>query len=183
MGIDCAHHSGIHVWEDHYLVEVIAPDTHKPLPDGREGELVITTLKREALPVIRYRTRDICAVISRERCACGRTHLRVSRFKGRTDDMLIVKGVNFYPSQIERILLAEPGVAHDYQITLERDSAGVEKISVVAEVYQPLGEEIKGRLAQRMHNEVGLRIPLNFVPAGSIPRPPGKAVRVVDCRD
>ena len=183
MGIDCSHHSGIHVWEDHYLVEVIDPVTQELLSDGREGELVVTTLKREALPVIRYRTRDISSILSREPCACGRTHLRVSRFKGRTDDMLIVKGVNFYPCQLERILLAEAGVAHDYQIILERDAAGVEKVSVVAEIYESLGKEVKGRLEQKIQEEIGLRISLTFVPAGSIPRPPGKAVRVVDRRE
>jgi len=119
MGIDCQVHNGIHIWEDHYIVEIIDPDTGKVLEDGQEGEMVITTLTREALPTIRYRTGDITSIVSREKCDCGRTHIRVDRFRGRTDDMLIYKGVKFYPSQIEKILLNFNEVAHDYQIILD----------------------------------------------------------------
>ena len=182
MGIDCPSHQGIHVWEDHYIVEVIDPNSGEVLPDGREGELVVTTIKREALPVIRYRTRDITAIISRNMCECGRTHLRLSRFKGRTDDMIIYKGAKFYPSQVEAMVFKERGVAHDYQIILERDSAGVEHIKLLVETTESLGRGVKEKLEEKIYNQLGLHIPLEFIPAGTLPREPGKAVRVVDRR-
>ncbi len=118
MGIDCQAHQGIHIWEDHYIVEIIDPDTGRVLPDGEEGEMVVTTLTRQGLPLIRYRTRDITRILSREKCDCGRTCLRVDRLKGRTDDMLKVKGVNFYPMQIEAILMRHKEVGPEYQIIL-----------------------------------------------------------------
>ena len=110
MGIECDARDGIHVWDDHYLPEIVEPATGRVLPDGERGELVVTTLTRQGLPLVRYRTRDITRVRSRERCACGRTGVRLDRFHGRTDDMVIFKGVNFYPSQVEQILLRQPGL-------------------------------------------------------------------------
>src|SRR5207244_1320760 len=107
MGIDCPAHAGIHVWQDHYLVEIVEPQTGRAVPDGETGELVITTLTREALPMVRYRTGDLTSVLCREPCDCGRTSLRLDRFRGRTDDMLIANGVNFYPKQVETLLLSE----------------------------------------------------------------------------
>ncbi|MBQ1337425.1 MAG: phenylacetate--CoA ligase, partial [Thermoguttaceae bacterium] len=109
LGMDCKDHSGIHVWEDHYYLEVVDPVTKKVLPDGQEGELVVTSLTREALPVIRFKTGDLTKIISREKCACGRTHVKIDQIAGRTDDMLIVKGVNFFPSQVEQALFEIPG--------------------------------------------------------------------------
>src|SRR5256712_8257839 len=116
LGIDCEARAGIHVWEDHYHVEVIDPATGAVVPDGREGELVVSTLTREGLPLVRYRTGDLTRVVSRERCGCGRTALRLDRLRGRTDDMVIFKGVNFYPRQIEQVLLRQPGLGPEYQI-------------------------------------------------------------------
>src|SRR6185436_12290311 len=105
LGIDCAARAGLHVWEDHYHVEIVDPAGGDPVPDGRQGELVVSTLTREGLPLVRYRTRDLTRVVSRERCACGRTALRIDRVRGRADDMVIFKGVNFYPGQVEAVLL------------------------------------------------------------------------------
>src|SRR5438093_6990952 len=112
--------SGLHGWEDHFLFEVIDPETLEPRPMGESGELVITTLTKEALPMIRYRTRDITR-LSREPCACGRSHVRIMRVTGRNDDMLIIRGVNVYPSQVEAVLIGLPGLAPHYQIVLTRD--------------------------------------------------------------
>lgn len=182
MGIDCAAHQGIHIWEDHYLVEIIDPKTGTVLDDGQEGELVVTTLTREALPLIRFRTGDITRIASRDRCACGRTHLRVNRFKGRTDDMIIYKGLNFYPLQIETLLLRQDGVAADYQIVLDHDARGNETLELVVETQQPLAEEQQLRIQRELHDYIGLSVSPRYVKAGELPRPPGKAVRVVDQR-
>src|SRR5213594_2186188 len=113
LGIDCLARAGVHVWEDHYLAEIVDPATGRPRPDGEEGELVVSTLTREGLPLVRYRTHDLTRVVSRARCVCGRTSLRLDRLRGRTDDMVIYKGVNFYPRQVEMVLLSQAGVEHD----------------------------------------------------------------------
>lgn len=182
MGIDCPAHEGIHVWEDHYLIEIVDPETGEPLPDGEPGEMVVSTLTREALPLIRFRTRDITRIVSREPCACGRTHLRVDRITGRTDDMLKVKGVNFYPRQVESILLRHKDVAFDYQIVLER-VAGADRFRLVVEVGRPDDSELSHRIASEVKDMLGLTPEVELVPVGHIERPPGKAVRVVDNRD
>src|SRR5258706_6858299 len=124
LGIECAARAGIHVWEDHYHVEIVDPVTGAACSDGREGELVVSTLTREGLPLVRYRTHDLTRVVSRAPCACGRTHLRLDRLHGRTDDMVIFRGVNFYPRQVESLLLKQPGVGHQYQIVLDRAPGG-----------------------------------------------------------
>jgi phenylacetate-CoA ligase len=182
MGIDCPAHQGIHVWEDHYIVEIIDPETGEPVPDGAPGEMVVTTLTREALPLIRFRTRDITRIVSREPCACGRTHLRVDRITGRTDDMLKVKGVNFYPRQVESLLLRHKNVALDYQIVLDR-VAGADHFRLVVETQQPDDAGLARRLTSEVHDLLGLTPEVELVPVGYIERPPGKAVRVVDYRD
>ncbi|MBI3913888.1 MAG: phenylacetate--CoA ligase [Chloroflexi bacterium] len=182
MGIDCAAHQGIHIWEDHYLAEIIDPKTGAVLNDGLEGELVITTLTREALPLVRFRTGDITRIAARDRCACGRTHLRVDRFKGRTDDMIIYKGVNFYPLQIEALFLRQDGIAADYQIVLDHDARGNETLELVVETQQSLAEEQQARIQRELRDYIGLSVTPRYVQAGELPRPPGKAVRVVDRR-
>ncbi len=181
LGIDCPAHEGIHIWEDHYLVEIVDPSTGDPLPDGEAGELVITTLTREALPLIRYRTRDITRVLSRAPCACGRTHLRVDRLTGRTDDMLKVKGVTFYPAQIEAILMGHERVAFDYQIVVER-VAGADRLRLVVESKAPEDDDLARRVAEEVHDTLGLTPQVELVPVGTVERRPGKAVRVVDRR-
>ncbi|TAH53412.1 MAG: phenylacetate--CoA ligase family protein [Chloroflexota bacterium] len=182
MGIDCAAHQGNHVWQDHYLVEIVNPQNGALLPDGQAGELVVTTLTRHALPLIRFRTGDVTRIISRERCDCGRTHLRLARFTGRCDDMIIFKGVNFYPSQIEQILLRHEGVAHDYHITLAYDTHGNETIELVVEQTNFIGEVERERIAREILDFVGLSVTPNYVAAGTLARPVGKAVRVIDKR-
>lgn len=182
MGIDCAAHQGVHIWEDHYLVEIIDSKTGVVLDDGKEGEMVVTTLTREALPLLRFRTGDITRVVSRERCACGRTHLRVDRFKGRSDDMIIYKGLNFYPSQVEALLLRHDGVAADYQIVLDRDERGNETLEIVVETATPLSSEQQARIQRELYDYIGLSVTPQFVKVGELPRPPGKAVRVIDKR-
>lgn len=180
MGIDCQARAGIHVWEDHYYVEVIDPLSGAPVPDGTEGELVVTTLTREGLPLVRYRTHDLTRVLSRERCACGRTHLRIDRLRGRTDDMVICKGVNFYPRQVEQLLLRHPGVSHEYQIVLEAD--GGERLTVLVEVEPAFDLATGERIRRELKDLLGLNPELQWLKPGEIPRPQGKAQRVLDKR-
>ena len=173
-GMDCEARCGIHVWEDQYITEIVDPVTGKPVPDGVVGEVVFTSLTREAIPVIRYRTRDLTRIISREKCACGRTSLRIDRIEGRCDDMLIVKGVNFFPKQVEQALMQIPGVLPEYQIILETENGVTDvRINVEAE------EGVTGFMVAKHLKEV-----LGFSPRGdvfkpgSLPRTEGKAQRV-----
>ncbi|HEX6510714.1 MAG TPA: phenylacetate--CoA ligase [Chloroflexota bacterium] len=178
MGIDCPAHAGIHVWEDHYLAEIVHPESGRPLLDGESGELVVTTLTREALPMVRYQTGDLTSILSRDRCDCGRTSLRLDRFRGRTDDMLIANGVNFYPEQIETLLLGEAAVGNQYRIVLTED-AGLDAVTVECEVSAEPDIE---RLQRRFLDLVGFRPRFRFFRPGEMERPEGKAVRVVDQR-
>ncbi len=181
LGIDCQAHEGLHVWEDHYLVEIVHPETGEPLPDGEEGELVVTTLTREGLPLIRYRTRDITRIISRERCSCGRTMLRLARLKGRTDDMLKVKGVNFYPRQIEEILMRHPETTPEYLIRIGK-KAGKDFIEILVE--SRLQEEsLRERLEEEIYNFLGFHARVKLLPEGELPRREGKAKRVEKVED
>jgi len=182
LGIDCAAHAGIHVWEDHYFCEVVDPETERPRADGEEGELVVSTLTREGLPLIRYRTRDLTRVVSRARCACGRTHLRLDRLRGRTDDMVIFRGVNFYPRQIESLLLKQPGVGHEYQIVLDRAPGGSDRLALLVEAREGFVETGLPRLRQELREVLNLSPEITLLAPGALPRPPGKAVRVVDRR-
>jgi len=182
MGIDCPARAGIHVWEDHYLVEIIDPESGQVLPDGETGEMVVTTLTREALPLIRFRTRDLTAIYSRDVCACGRTHLRTERIKSRTDDMLKVKGTVFYPRQVESILMRHQDVATDYQIRLTKEE-GKDQVWLTVETVTPGDESLAKHLQEEIFNLIGLHAnQIELVPVGAIERLPGKAVRVVDER-
>jgi phenylacetate-CoA ligase len=181
LGIDCAARAGIHVWEDHYVVEIVEPRTGVPVSDGVEGELVISTLTRQGLPLVRYRTHDLTRVVSRARCACGRTMLRLDRLRGRTDDMVIFKGVNFYPRQVETLLLRQPGLGHEYQIVLEADGGG-ERMTVVAETEPGCDASVAARVKRELHDLLSLSPEIRLCAAGTIERPQGKAVRVVDRR-
>ena len=174
-GQDCKAHNGIHVWEDQYITEIIDPVTGEVLPDGEYGEVVFTSLNREAMPIIRYRTRDISRILSREKCACGRTSLRIDRITGRTDDMLIVKGVNFYPRQVEEALMEIPGVKDEFQIVLEeRDGMTDVTVNVEAE------EGVTGHMvAKHLRERLGFLPKGDVFPVGSLPRTEGKAKRVV----
>lgn len=175
LGMDCQAHDGIHVWEDQYYLEVVDPVTKVPVPDGQLGELVVTSLTREALPVIRFKTGDLTRVLSREKCACGRTHLRIDRISGRTDDMLIVKGVNFFPSQVEQALLEIPGVHSEYQIIMEEEN-GVCDVHVLVEAEPGVtGFVVEKKLKERL----GFSPKGEVLPVGALPRVDGKAVRVI----
>ena len=182
LGIDCTAHAGIHVWEDHYYCEIVDPTTGRFVPDGEPGELVLTTLTREGLPLIRYRTRDLTRIVSRAPCACGRSHLRVDRLRGRTDDMVIFKGTNFYPSQIESLILRRPGASHEYQILLERGPGG-DRLAVLVEARPEFQMVEAERLQQDIRARLDLTAEVRVLREGEIPRPQGKAVRVVDRRE
>jgi len=181
LGIDCAARAGIHLWEDHYFPEIVEPGTGAPVADGVEGELVVSTLTREGLPLVRYRTHDLTRVVTRARCDCGRTMLRLDRLRGRTDDMVIFKGVNFYPLQVEMLLLRQAGVGHEYQIVLDADGGG-ERMTIVAETEPGCDASVAQRIKRELHDLLSLSPEIRLCPAGTIERPPGKAIRVVDRR-
>jgi phenylacetate-CoA ligase len=181
LGIDCSARAGIHVWEDHYYVEIVDPSTGEAVADTTEGELVVSTLTREGLPLIRYRTHDLTRVLSREPCACGRTSLRLDRLRGRTDDMVIYKGVNFYPRQVETLLLRHPGVGCEYQIVLDADGGG-ERMTLVVEAEDGCDAGVVARIRRELHDLLALSPEVVLRPPGTIERPQGKAVRVVDRR-
>jgi len=183
VAVECEAQDGLHGWEDHFLFEVIDPDSGKPLPEGEAGELAITTLTKQALPMIRYRTRDITR-LTRERCACGRTHLRLKRITGRNDDMLIIRGVNVYPSQIEAVLIGLPGVAPHYQIVVERKGS-LDELTVEVEASSPMQailEEIERRACHQIKSMIGITAAVVAKKPGEVPRSQGKAVRVRDLR-
>ena len=174
-GQDCRAHCGIHVWDDHYITEIVDPVTGKPVADGEYGEVVFTSLTREAMPIIRYRTHDISRIVSREKCECGRTHIRIDRITGRTDDMLIVKGVNFYPRQVEQALMEIPGVKDEFQIILEEHD-GMTDVTINVEAEQGVtGHTVAKHLRERL----GFLPKGDVFPIGSLPRTEGKAKRVI----
>jgi phenylacetate-CoA ligase len=171
--------AGLHVQEDHFLVEVVDPQTGQPVPDGTDGELVFTTLTKQAMPLLRYRSGDI-ASLTREPCVCGRTFARMSAVRGRYDDMLIVRGVNLYPSQIEHALLRVDGIAPHYQLVVERPSH-LDEITVHCEPSGP-AEGLADRVKHAIHSEVGVSVAVKVLEAGAVPRSEGKAIRVIDRR-
>ena len=183
VAVECEAQDGLHGWEDHFLFEVLDPASGKAVADGEAGELVITTLTKEALPMIRYRTRDITRA-TRERCGCGRTHLRLRRITGRNDDMLIIRGVNVYPSQIEAVLVGMPGIAPHYQLVVERhgnlDSLTVEvEAATATEADYP---RIGDRVCHQIKSMIGVTTAVVVKKPGEVPRSQGKAVRVRDLR-
>jgi phenylacetate-CoA ligase len=173
---------GLHVQEDHFLVEVVDPETGLRVPDGTDGELVFTTLTKEALPLLRYRTGDIAA-LTREPCACGRTFARMSAVRGRRDDMLIVRGANLYPSQIEHVLLAQDGIAPHYQLVVERP-AQLDEVTVHCEPVEAGvdAEALRARVREAIHQRIGINVAVVLRAPGELPRSEGKAVRVIDHR-
>ncbi|SFI84906.1 phenylacetate--CoA ligase family protein [Thermoflavimicrobium dichotomicum] len=185
---------GLHIAEDHFLVEVIDPDTLEPVPEGVLGELVFTTLTKEAMPVIRYRTGDL-ASIHRDPCRCGRTHARMSRVKGRMDDMLIIRGVNMFPSEVEACLLSQPELAPHYQLVVEKEGA-LDRLIVEVEMAQEFAsavegdlqggdekrETLRGELLEKLQSTLNLKCELQLLPPQTLPRSQGKAVRIVDRR-
>src|SRR6266852_5865058 len=175
---------GLHVWEDHFLCEVIDPDTLEVLPLGETGELVLTPLTKEALPMLRYRTRDITR-LAEEPCACGRTHRRMMRVTGRSDDLLIIRGVNVYPSQVEALLVGFPGLAPHYQILVTRDGtmdAMTLEVELASLAPPDAPAKIAGDVRHRIKAMVGVTCDVVIKTPGEIPRSQGKAVRVKDLR-
>lgn len=187
VAFECKEQNGMHFWEDCYLVEIVDPETLEPVPEGEIGELVLTTLDREMMPLIRYRTRDLTRIIP-GKCPCGRTHIRIDRIKGRTDDMFIIKGVNVFPMQIEKTLMQYPQLGSNYLITLETKDNQDEMI-VEAELndlctdnYIQL-ESLRKEITRRLKDEILLTPKLKLVKKGTLPQSEGKAVRVKDLRD
>ena len=187
VAFECTEQNGMHFWEDCFLVEIIDPETEEGLPEGEVGELVLTTLDREMMPLIRYRTRDLTRILP-GKCPCGRTHIRIDRIKGRSDDMFIIKGVNIFPMQIEKILLQFPQLGNNYLITLETINnqdeiiVEVELSDLSTDNYIEL-EQIRKNIAHRLRDEILVNPKLKLVKKGSLPQSEGKAVRVNDLRD
>ena len=189
VACECPEQSGMHVWEDHFLVEIIDPDTGRQLPPGESGELVFTSLTKEAFPVIRYRTRDVCRLIP-ERCRCGRTHIRMAKPAGRTDDMLIIRGVNVFPSQIEEVLLAVSGgeITPNYRIVVDRVN-NTDTFEVEVEMSESffsdnvrMIETFERRITEQLRSTLGIGAKVRLVNPNSLERSEGKAKRVLDLR-
>jgi phenylacetate-CoA ligase len=188
VAIECKQHDGLHIFEDHFYPEIIDPETGKVLPDGAEGELVLTTLSKWAMPMIRYRTRDITALVLGT-CACGRTSRRMRRIGRRSDDMLIIRGVNVYPSQIETVLLEVEGTLPHYQIVLSREH-GLDQMEVQVEVTSQIFsdrvgalEALSEKIVDAIERVIGIRIKVTLVEPQTIGRSEGKAKRVLDRRN
>ena len=188
VGIECIEaQNGLHIWEDHFIPEIIDPDTGEVLPDGEKGELVITTITKEGIPLIRYRTRDITRLF-KEPCICGRTHARIERLSGRSDDMLIIRGVNVFPSQIESVLFNVDGVEPHYQLIVEREG-NLDTLEVQVEVNeQTFSDEIKvlqgvsNKIRKDIKDLLGVTCKIRLVEPKTIARSEGKAKRVIDNR-
>jgi phenylacetate-CoA ligase len=188
VGIECSQHGGLHIFEDHFYPEIVDIETGQSLADGMEGELVLTTLSKKAMPIIRYRTHDITSIIP-EPCACGRTIRRIRRIGRRSDDMLIIRGVNVFPSQIEAALLAVEGTLPHYQILLTREK-GLDQMEVQVEVTPEVFsdqvralETLHDRLSKSIEHTLGIHAKVRLVEPHSIQRSEGKAKRVVDKRN
>jgi len=187
VAFECEYQNGLHIWEDSYIVEIVDTETLEPVPDGEYGELVMTTLDREAMPLIRYRTRDITRILPGD-CPCGRTHRRLDRITGRSDDMFIIKGCNVYPIQVEGVLLRIPQVGSDYLITLDTIGDNDEMI-VEVEVKRDwfngdvnFLDQLTRRITNQIRDEVLTKPIVKLVEPGSLPKSEGKAVRVKDLR-
>ncbi|MBQ2216204.1 MAG: phenylacetate--CoA ligase, partial [Prevotella sp.] len=186
VAFECKEQNGMHLWEDNYIIEIIDPDTLEPVPDGEMGEMVLTTLDRDMMPILRYRTRDLTRIITGE-CPCGRTHRRIDRIKGRTDDMFIIKGVNVFPMQVEKILVKYPGLGSNYLITLETIddndvmTVEVELDDITSDAYPELQKMTKD-IQRALKDEILLTPKVKLVKKGSLPVSEGKAVRVKDTR-
>lgn len=186
VAFECKEQNGLHIWEDYYIVEIVDPDTLEPVPDGEFGELVLTTINREAMPLLRYRTRDLTRVLPGE-CPCGRQHKRLDRMRGRSDDMIILKGVNIFPIQIETILMQFKELGTNYLITLENDDNN--DIMIVEVEVNPIAVDdfaqltsLQKEITRRLKDEILVTPKVRLVPNGNLPQSEGKAVRVKDNR-
>ena len=186
VGFECKAQNGLHYWEDYYIVEIVDPETLEPVPDGEIGELVLTSINREAMPLLRYRTRDLTRVLGRT-CPCGRNHIRLDRMKGRSDDMMVLRGVNIFPIQIEKILMQYKELASNYLITLTTDenndnmTVEVELEELFTDDFQRL-TALQKAITRALKDEILLTPIVKLVPKGTLPVSDGKAVRVIDKR-
>ena len=186
VAFECPEQNGLHIWEDYYIVEIVDPQTLEPVPDGEIGEMVLTTINREAMPLLRYRTRDLTRILPGD-CPCGRHHIRLDRMQGRSDDMMILKGVNIFPIQIEQILMQYPELSSDYLITLEtladNDAMTVEvELKQIATDDYSILSNLTHRITARLRDEILVTPKVKLLPKGSLPQSEGKAVRVKDLR-
>ena len=188
VAFECECQSGMHINEDNFIAEIIDPETGEPLPDGTKGELVFTSITKEAFPLLRYRTRDIC-VLTRGKCACGRTLVKMAKPMGRSDDMLIIRGVNVFPSQIETVLLKHSNASPNYQIVVGRENNNDTfeiRVELTEEMFSDTIrsiEELEKKIAGDMHTVLGIKAKIRLVEPNSIPRSEGKAKRVIDTRN
>lgn len=185
VAFECTEQNGLHIWEDYYIVEIVDPQTLEPVPEGEVGELVLTTINREAMPLLRYRTRDLTRILPGE-CPCGRHHKRLDRMKGRSDDMMILKGVNIFPIQIETVLMQFEELGNNYLITLTNEEANdlmtVEvELNTFCDDYPKL-QALTKEITRQLKDEILLTPLVKLVPKGSLPQQDGKAVRVRDLR-
>ncbi|MFB3895094.1 MAG: phenylacetate--CoA ligase family protein [bacterium] len=184
IAFECEEKYGMHLWEDNFLMEIIDPKTGEPLPEGEEGELILTSLCREGMPLLRYRTRDLTSIIT-GKCKCGRTHRRITRFTGRTDDMFILRGVNIFPQQIERVLMSVKGVARNYLIVLD----ALDDITIKVEIEKGLFDgkvehlvTLRQTLIEKLKTEILVTPKIELAEPGTLPISEGKAKRVIDKR-
>lgn len=187
VAFECEEQTGMHINEDNFIAEIIDPDTGEVLPEGSKGELVFTSITKEAFPLLRYRTRDIC-VLTREKCSCGRTLVKMCKPMGRSDDMMIIKGVNVFPSQIESVLLKMSNATPNYQIVVDRVN-NVDTFEIRVEISEDMFsdtiksiEELERKIGSDIHSILGIKAKISLVEPKSIPRSEGKAVRVIDKR-
>ena len=185
VAFECTEQNGLHIWEDYYIVEIVDPMTLEPVPEGEVGELVLTTINREAMPLLRYRTRDLTRILPGE-CPCGRHHLRLDRMKGRSDDMIILKGVNIFPIQIETVLMQFAELGNDYLITLTNEEANdlmtVEvELNAFSDDYRRL-QVLTKEITRQLKDEILITPVVRLVSKGLLPKQEGKAVRVRDLR-
>jgi len=188
VAFECKYKEGMHLWEDNFIMEIVDPSTGEPLKEGEEGELVLTSINKEAMPIIRYRTGDLTYIYP-EKCKCGRVHRRISRIKGRADDMLIIRGVNVFPSEVERILMNLPEVGRNYQIVLDREK-DLDKMKVRVEIKRDFFdgsldhlEKVEIKIKAKLKDELMVTPEIELLEPSSLPRTTGKAKRIIDKRE
>lgn len=184
VAFECMEKDGMHLWEDNFIMEIIDPETGDKLPEGEKGELVLTTLCREAMPILRYRTRDIAMIIP-GKCKCGRTHRRISRIIGRSDDMIIIRGVNIFPQQIERVLMGIKAVAQNYQIVLEAYDQMTVRVEISKDLFDGRVEHLvnlQNEITEKLRSEILVKPKVELLEPGTLPVSEGKSTRVIDKR-
>jgi len=184
VAFECMEKNGMHLWEDNFIMELIDPDTGEKVPAGEKGELVLTTLYREAMPILRYRTRDIVTIIP-GKCRCGRTHRRISRIIGRSDDMIIIRGVNIFPQQIERVLMGIKAVAQNYQIVLEAYDQMTVRVEISRNLFDGKVDHLvnlQNEITEKLRSEILVKPKVELLEPGALPVSEGKATRVIDKR-